>query len=136
VVRTAGVVLAALIGAASSASPAKLLLDLDGDGKADTVLLYQNRTTATVVVRFANPSEELQHLTFGVDPNRENALCRLPVHLRAESLDYDIADATGEQIPGFVRSKNGKGFALVDGACDSMHFFWNHRTKRLQWWRL
>jgi hypothetical protein len=134
--QTAGVVLAGLMIVASSAGPARLLLDLEGDGKADTVLLYQNRTSATVVVRFADPSEKPQHFTFGVDPSRENALCRMPARLQAESLDYDSTGATGEQIPGFVRSKDGKGFALVDGACDSIHFFWNHRTKRLQWWRL
>lgn len=126
----------AAVALVSPAAPSRLQLDLGADAGADTVLLYQGRASATVVVRFADTALKAERFHFTVDPSREGAICRLPVHLERESLDYDIAAATSEQIRGFVRSKSGNGFALVDGACDSIHFFWNHRTKRLQWWRL
>jgi hypothetical protein len=50
--------------------------------------------------------------------------------LRVESLDYDPAEAVGK-IDGFRRSKTCKGPRLEGGECDSVHVFWNHKTKRL-----
>lgn len=117
-------------------APMQLRVDLDGDGHPDTVLLYQHGSAVGVIVRFVDRAHPSQRFRFIVDPTREDGLCRLPVRLEAEPLDYDLAAAEGRPVPGFVRSAQAYGFRLVDGACDAIHFYWNQRTGRLAWWRL
>lgn len=126
----------AVLAIGAGAPSSRLSIDLEGDGELDTVLLFQGHGGITVVVRFAVASRTPERFHFVVDPVREDAVCRLPAQLEVESLDYDLAAAIGEKVVGFVRSKTSKGFEIVDGACDSIHFFWNHKTKRLEWWRL
>ncbi|HTX60624.1 MAG TPA: hypothetical protein VMH02_13220 [Verrucomicrobiae bacterium] len=126
----------AFVGAAQTALASTTLnLDLDGDGVPDRVTLTQGNGEAIVRVAFAARSHPAQRFSFPVDPGREDAVCALPVRLRAESLDYDPAPALGAALEGFVRSKTAHGFALVDERCDAIHFYWNHRTRRLAWWR-
>lgn len=92
----------------------QLVIDVDGDGRPDTVSLIQERNAAVVLVRFAARRHSAQRFRFVVDPGREDAICKLPAQLRAEP----------------------RGFALVDGACDSIHFRWDPKTHRIVWWRL
>ena len=92
-----------------------MVLDLTGDGKRDMVRLEWDRTSVSVRIRFANPARPPQQFHFGVDSGREDAVCRVPVQLRREP---------------------PHGFQVVDGVCDSLHFVWNARTKRVEWWRL
>jgi hypothetical protein len=108
--------------------------DFDCDGRADTATLVQTRAAATVRVAFGGSRREPQTFYFRTQSRADNWICRLPVHLELESLDYDANSAAGP-IEGFVRSKKCKGFALVDEACDSAHFYWNHARHRLDWWR-
>ena len=123
-------------GLAAEKPATQLRIDLVGDGKLDTVLLSRGDATVTVLVRFADPARKPERFRFPVDPAREDAVCKRPVRVQAESLDYDLSAATGEDVPGFARSKTAKGFQIVDGTCDSIHFFWNHKTQRMEWWRL
>ena len=92
-------------------------MDLAGDGRADKIFLTQGHGAATIRVEFASPAHKTQIFRFVVDPDREDAICALPVHLEVESI------------------KNVKGFALVDERCDSIHFFWNRSLRLLDWWR-
>lgn len=92
--------------------------DFDCDGRTDTVLLQQGAGKVIVDARFADPNHHPQRFVFAVDSAREDAVCRLPVHLVVEG------------------SGKCKGFAVVDEACDSLHFYWDRRSKRLEWWRL
>lgn len=91
-----------------------LALDLDGDGKLDTVSLSQTKTFVTVRVRFGDSSKKPETFFFPVDAGNEDAVCRIPVVLR----------------------KTKAGFDLVDEACDSIHFFYNRKTERMNYWRL
>jgi hypothetical protein len=112
--------------AVASAAPAlatqpvvqRLAVDVEGTGKPDTVVVYEGTVSVTVRVRFADPARAPQTFRFAVDPGREDAVCRLPVRLSAESTP-----------------RSGRGFALVDGACDAIHFEWDRRTRRVEWWR-
>jgi hypothetical protein len=122
--------------AAATFPATHLFADLDGDGKPDAIALDQTTASVTLRVQFADRAHRPQRFTFAVDAGREDAICRVPVRLQLESLNYDLAAAVGEPVPGFVRSGRATGFRLADGVCDAIHFFWNHRTNRLQWWRL
>jgi hypothetical protein len=92
----------------------RLVIDVDGDGRADTIELISGRNDVTVVVHFGDTRRMPERFHFPVDPGREDAVCKLPVHLRVEH----------------------SGFAVVDGVCDSIHFVWNRKTQRLEWSRL
>ncbi|MES2103165.1 MAG: hypothetical protein V4634_04040 [Pseudomonadota bacterium] len=109
-------------------------VDIDCDGKPDKVFLSQSKTSVAVRVEFGVSSKKAARFQFDVAAGRQSAVCTIPVHLEVESLDYDPTDAVGP-LPGFKSSKTCKSVALVDDECDSIHFFWNHKTRHLQWWR-
>ncbi len=69
-------------------------------------------------------------LEFGVSGRYQDAVCREPVELAIESLDYEL-----DQAPGFRRSGVCRGLVLSDDACDPIHLFWNQATRQLNWWR-
>ncbi len=124
-----------LSAAAPTARVHRLRIDIDGDGHPDSIVLTEGpHTGVLVVISFYDSRHAPERFHFPVDPSMQAAVCRLPVRLRAESLDYDPAPAVGS-LPGFVRSKRRTGFALVDEACDSIHFYWDARAQRLRWWR-
>lgn len=130
-----GLLLAAFAGACQAAPGAVHLRgDFDCDGRPDMASLRQTYKGIVVRVSFAERWHRTQTFSFPIDPAQENALCRLPVHLQLESLEYNAKAASG-YAPGFVRSTHCKGFAVVDNACDSIHFYWNHKRNRLAWWR-
>jgi hypothetical protein len=114
----------ALIFVLAALTSSRLTGDFDCDGRPDTAFLTQGGGRATVRVVFADRSHPPQVFRFVADPAREDAVCRFPVYLKSESLNN-----------GSVRSKRCPGFALVDNTCDSIHFYWDHSTKRLSWWR-
>ena len=113
----------------------RLRLDVDGDGRPDSIRLVRQNAGVSVVVRYGDPRRTSQRWYFPADAQREDAVCSPAARLQVESQDYDPSQALGEPLPGFVRSKTRKAFRLVDRLCDSIHFFWNHKTKRLDWWR-
>jgi hypothetical protein len=100
--------------AATLAGATRLSLDLDGDGRPDTVVLSQGNNAITVTIHFGDPRRKPEQFHFRVDSFREDAVCRLPVVLRVEP----------------------HGFQVVDGACDSLHFYWDAKKQRVEWWRL
>jgi hypothetical protein len=110
-----------------------LRADLDCDGRADQAFLGRNAGRVYVgVVRAAAIKPEI--LDFAVDGGVQEAICAEPAKLVVESLDYDPTDAVGP-IDGFRRSRACKGLELSGGECDSVHLFWNHALKRIDWWR-
>ncbi|HUA09027.1 MAG TPA: hypothetical protein VMA98_07100 [Candidatus Acidoferrales bacterium] len=131
----AGVVLAAMLLGAEPA-PQTLIVDLDADHRPDTVVLTQEPAQITVTVTYGNPRWTPERFIFTVDPAREDGVCALPVSLRRETLGYDLTQAVGHKVDGFVRSSHLYGFSVIDNRCDSLHFFFNHATKKMEWWRL
>ena len=106
--------MAAFFAVLALAGAMNLTLDLDGDGRPDTVHLVREKNAVTVIAGFGDPRRKPQRFHFVADSGGEDAICSPNARLQIE----------------------GKGFALVDGLCDSIHFFWNHKTRRLDWWRL
>jgi len=110
-----------------------LRADLDCDGHSDQAFLGRNAGRVYVgVVRAAATKPEI--LDFAVDAGIQEVICAEPANLVVESLDYDPAEVLGP-IDGFRRSRTCKGLKLSGGECDSVHLFWNHASKSLDWWR-
>jgi hypothetical protein len=111
-----------------------LRADFDCDRRQDQAFLGRNAGRVYVgVVRAAAQKPEI--LDFAVDASIQEAICGEPAKLVVESLDYDPTEAVGS-IDGFQRSRRCRGLELSGGQCDSLHLFWNHASKSLDWWRL
>lgn len=127
------VVSAAAPGVAWTAG-SQLTADFDCDGREDHAFLGHHDGRIYVgLVRAASANAEILH--FAVDPDVQAAICGEPAELSVESLDYDPTEAVGP-IEGFMRSRTCRGLRLSGGECDSVHLFWNYKTRELNWWRL
>ncbi len=108
--------------------------DINCDGRPDQALLGRREGKVYVGLVVSGRARP-EILGFGIGGGVQDTICAEPAILRIESLDYDPAKAVG-RIDGFRRSKRCKGLKLSGGQCDSIHIFWNHKTKELDWWRL
>lgn len=112
-----------------------LQVDIDCDGKSDRVFLSQNKRSASVRIVFGDTKRRQAKLRFVAAQGQQDAVCAMPVHLELQSLDYEPLKEEVPELPGFQRSKTCNSFALVDGECDSIHFYWDHEARELEWWR-
>jgi hypothetical protein len=116
--------------------PPAVKADVDCDGLEDTAQLEYVDGHVRLSVALA-ATETLQSLEFGLgDSMAQDSLCGTKATLEIEDLDYDLTEAFGENPEGFQQSKTCKGLRLTDNECDSMHIFWNHVTRNIDWWRL
>lgn len=95
----------------------------------------QDDRAVSVRVVFGEVKRRPAQFRFEASRSSQEAVCTTPVHVEPESLDHDPSKEGVGELPGFRRSKTCSAFALVDGECDSIHFYWNHKARRLQWWR-
>lgn len=112
-------------------------VDINCDGKKDYAILGKSKQVITVALLVGPVSKKsrIESFNFLVGKHSQDSLCQLPAELRIESLDYDPTEAVGK-LPGFRSSKTCNAFGLADNACDSFHFYWDHQTNSLAWWRL
>lgn len=112
-------------------------VDINCDGQKDYAILGKSKQGVTIalVVGPVSKKSRIESFEFHVGKQSQDSLCQLPAILKAESLDYDPTEAVGK-LPGFKQSKKCMAFVLADDACDSFHFYWNHQTNALNWWRL
>ena len=110
--------------------------DVDCDGVEDKGQLgYIGKSVRLTVTLGA--TQATQFLEFGLgDSMAQDSLCGTDAKLEIEDMDYDLIEAFGENPEGFQQSKTCKGLRVMGGECDSMHIFWNHATKNINWWRL
>ena len=121
---------------AGDAHPAAVKADIDCDGAEDTAQMEYVENRVRVTVTFA-ATKTSQSLEFGLgDSMAQESLCGTEATLEIEDTDYDLIEAFGENPEGFRQSKTCKGLNLSDGECDSMHIFWNHDARHIDWWRL
>ncbi len=114
-------------------SPQKLSLDFNLDGIEDLVQGVHSDSFYTIT--FISLDTVSIKIPLGNSMNQD-AFCGTEIELTKENLDYDLKEIFEDDIPGFKRSKSDFGVRLSDGMCDSFHFFWNHKLKQMQYWRL
>ena len=110
--------------------------DISCDGVPDTAKLgyIENRVRLSVTI---GTSGETQSIEFGLgESGYQGSLCGTDAILKVTDMDYDLVEIFGENPEGFKQSKTCKGLNVSAGECDSMHIFWNHKTKHINWWRL
>lgn len=110
--------------------------DINCDGVTDTAKLGYIEGGVRLLVSFGGTNTE-QFIEFGLgQPGYQDALCGTEAHLSIEDMGYDLIEVFGENPEGFQPSKVCSGLNVSAGECDSMHVFWNHKQKHINWWRL
>ena len=114
----------------------KVVGDINCDGKPDSAEIVKTASTVTLKVTL-NDGTKANELSFGLgQPDRQDALCGVTPILKDEKLADDLSDALGQNPQGYKASPHCVGLNISDGDCDSIHVYWNHQTKMLNWWRL
>jgi hypothetical protein len=57
------------------------------------------------------------------------------VKLIVESLDFDPQETLGHSLQGFKRSKTCKGLNMDDNQTDSLHIYWDAKSRDFDAWR-
>ncbi len=111
--------------------------DFNRDGWPDLAVLGSTAGDVKVAV-FFGPIQGMSPLavqTFRVDPSQADGLCALPARLEPESQDYPADSSGGGAREGYVMDPAATGLRLSAEACAPIHFYWNGRSKQLEWWR-
>ncbi len=114
----------------------KRLADIDCDGITDEILIRYNETEFQIKV-VPSSTKVPSTLNFGLgDPGKQAALCGTEVTIRFyESNSDSIKEEFGEVFGGYQSHPGCFDINLYGGECDSINIFWNHDSKRLNWWR-
>jgi hypothetical protein len=105
--------------------------DFDGDKHVDQAVIGLNEKMIFVAIRSKALSKS-QVLEFSVGRGIQAAICELPAKLEIDTLECQMEDGA---LPGCKASKLAKSLDLIDGQCDSIHMYWNHKKNAMVWWR-
>jgi hypothetical protein len=121
-------------------SQSKVTADFNCDGKHDVAYLGKTKANFFVSVILGPITKAslistttLRNVT---SEDAQDSVREENPSLTTESLDYDTVEMFGENPEGFKPSKTCSGLNLSSGETDSFHFYWNHKTNELTWWRL
>lgn len=121
-----------LASSAPLAADQRIDADLDGDGQPDSALLTQTAERLRLSLKLSAAPQSVAAVEFGVDPARQDAVCRLPVRITAEPLD---CEPEGVLLPGCNQQPPAFELVIEDGDCDAIRVYWNHEKGALSWWR-
>ena len=108
--------------------------DFNGDKIKDSAALGYKDDQIVIGISMGHMRNgKPQLLPFSIEAGIQAAICALPATLGTEPL---ICTAEDSRLPGCKQLAGAKGLFLAGGECDSVHLYWNHRTKRMDWWRL
>lgn len=113
-------------------------VDINDDGRQDYAVVGTESgrvVCLAVVLGPVTPQSPVHRLDFGIG-SCQPCVQQLPVYLTTESMDYDPRETTLDETSGFHRSRTASGVNISDGLTDSLHIFWNHNTRTIDWWRL
>jgi len=112
-----------------------VVADVTCDGLPDTLVVgYQPDKVWLGVVHGAkrNVTPTTETLSFSLGKS-ETSFCTSPVHI--ETAPIDCRSDEDDPLPGCKPVKGCREFSMVDGTCDSFHFYWDSTHKHLVWWR-
>jgi hypothetical protein len=103
-------------------------------GKAEPVILGVSESEIVVAV-FLNGLAKPPSLLRYSAKDRDSSTAKLEI----EGGDFDVKEfkeMLGEIPDGLRSSKSCKWLNLSDGKIDSVHIYWNHKTKKFSTWML
>ena len=108
--------------------------NFDGSQKSGGAMLGYagNKVTLAIQTGSGAKGRRFQYLDFSVGPGTQAAVCAAPAKLEVYPLDCTTEDGT---LPGCKATARMSGLSIVDGECDSIHLYWSHSSKSMQWWR-
>ena len=109
--------------------------DVTCDGVPDTITAGYGKKTLfiSVVPGGRSGARNAINFTFPVDPGQQAAVCAVPVHIDVEPISCE--DGEYGHLDGCHPKRGCRAFAVVDGQCDSLFFYWNADSRRLEWFR-
>lgn len=108
--------------------------DFNGDKITDRAVLGYKRDQVVIAISMGRiKNGKTQLLPFSIGASIQAAICALPATLGTEPLACTAEDGL---LPGCKEVPGAQGLFLSGGECDSVHLYWNHRSKRMEWWRL
>jgi hypothetical protein len=112
--------------------PTSLLrADFDCDGVEDVAALGQQAGDVMVGVALGSGAVP-EAFQFAISGSRQDAICSVPATLALAPLAGDPP----QDVQGFRKSETCKGLRLSGEFCShDVFLYWNHQTKRLDWWR-
>lgn len=112
--------------------------NFDGNhGVTFAALGYKDKQVMVAIGRKATDGSVIaQYLEFGIGAGTQNAICKLPAHLKVYPLNCTAyEDGGGEKLPGCKETAGASGLKLDDDECDPIEMYWNHSTNQMMWWR-
>lgn len=120
-----------------------LCADINGDGIIDYAFgTMRGDSLYEVTVVLGPLSNSSRRSTVELSVRKvDGELCGVEGRLEIESLfaTTDQMQAELDYVPqGYILSTESKGLIAyaVDGECDRVHCYWNHKKDQLDWWRL
>jgi hypothetical protein len=108
--------------------------DVTCDGKPDIIMFGVGKNSAWVGI--SPKGEKPQTMEFGIHSGtRQGSFCGVPNALSVAPIQCSDDSADGK-LPGCRQTKGCQEFTVEDQDCDSFHFYWDARQKKIVWWRL
>ena len=117
----------------SSEDVQKVAIDFNLDGIED--LVEGILSDSTFIIKFISKDTVSFSFRIGVNKNQD-AFCGTKILIQKEKLDYNLNNILNTDVPGFIVSDTDYGVNLSDGMCDSFHFYWDYKLKKICYWRL
>jgi hypothetical protein len=112
-----------------------VVADVTCSGTPDTLLIgYQSDKVWLGAVHTAKPNgtPKVETFPFQIGQPTQDSFCAVPVRIETAPIDCETEQGA---LRGCKSVKGCREFSLVDGACDSFHFYWDSAQKMLTWWR-
>lgn len=108
-------------------------LDIDCDGKNEEVYVAYKDDQFTISMLISSTNEK-QDLTFGLaQPTMQAATCGKELTYTKFESDADSMKEFSEH--GYKHAPGCYDLNISDGMCDAINIFYNHKSKKIIWWR-
>jgi hypothetical protein len=105
---------------------APIVGDFNCDGRPDRVVLGLGAGNEVLLAAFLRGDDQPPVLIRWREDKRERPLLRLQL---------EDGQAAGDRAPeGYRRSDHCAAFGVTDDEVDALHFYWNHKRKKLSSW--